>query len=67
MRLQKIAIDGVVRVAEKGPLATVPTLRDMMGNPRNDETSETGHGRTIARIKCTVTVIPIDRPPASDA
>ena len=42
---QEIAIEFVVVIAEEHPLAPVAALREVMGKPRDDETSDAGHGR----------------------
>ncbi len=45
---EPVAIQRVVVVGEKDPLATVPALGDMVGNVGNDDAGNAGHSIVIA-------------------
>jgi len=62
MLAQKVAVEHVIGVAEKGARAAIAALGDVVRQTGDDDTSEAGHalgwpsGGAVS-IKCTVTVM----------
>ena len=51
---QQVTIEPVVCIGEKSLLATVPALRHMMGNLRNDKSPKARHSPTLTTRKGNV-------------
>ena len=63
MDLQQVAVKRVIFVAEKCSRSAIATLRDMMGDARNDDAGKTSHERTLARGALAVNKVHCHRNP----
>ena len=48
---EPVLVERIVAVLEENPLAAIAALGDVMGQARDDDAGDAGHGRTIAEMR----------------